>query len=57
MNRKGLALFTDTATSKYESGTVYLNSLMFAARSLTDIDIAKLGVLKRHLTTYHPCAF
>lgn len=49
MNRKGLALFTDTAINKYESGTVYLNSLMFAARSLTDIDIARLGGAKETL--------
>lgn len=43
MNREGMALFTDTEPGSSESGTVYLNSLMFAARPLTDNDIKKLG--------------
>ncbi|GMQ47625.1 metallophosphoesterase [Vibrio sp. 10N] len=43
MQREGMALFTDTAVNSSESDSVYLNALMFASRSLTDTDIAKLG--------------
>lgn len=43
MDKNGLALFTDTADGKFESGEVYVNSLMFTPRSLTSNDIAALG--------------
>ncbi|MGR5093318.1 metallophosphoesterase [Vibrio maritimus] len=46
MDRSGLVLFTDTADGKFESGEVYLNSLMFTPRSLTSNDIAALGGVK-----------